>query len=74
MVVFDAWYLAEDVVRVLAQRRKDWTNPLKTDRLLETASVYLQDANGWTLKLPAPLRGRALGAVDPQPRPIVLSP
>ena len=54
VVVFDAWYLAEDVVQVLARRRKDWISLLKTNRLLETASVHLRDANGWTLKLPGP--------------------
>ena len=54
VVVFDAWYLAEDVVRVLARRRKDWISLLKTNRLLETASFQLRDANGWALKLPGP--------------------
>jgi hypothetical protein len=54
VVVFDAWYLAEDLVRVLARRRKDWLSLLKKNRLLETASFHLRDANGWTLKLPGP--------------------
>jgi hypothetical protein len=54
VVVFDAWYLAEDLVRVLARRRKDWISVLKTNRLLETASFQLRDANGWAMKLPAP--------------------
>jgi hypothetical protein len=54
MVVFDAWYLAEELVQVLARRRKDWISLLKTNRLLETASFHLRDANGWTLKLPGP--------------------
>jgi DDE superfamily endonuclease len=54
VVVFDAWYLAEDVVRALARRRKDWISLLKTNRLLETASFHLRDAHGWTLKLPGP--------------------
>jgi hypothetical protein len=54
VVVFDAWYLAEDVVRVLARRRKDWISLLKTNRLLETASFQLRDANGWPMKLPSP--------------------
>jgi DDE superfamily endonuclease len=54
VVVFDAWYLAEDVVRALARRRKDWISLLKKNRLLETASFLLRDANGWTLKLPGP--------------------
>ena len=54
VVVFDAWYLAEDVVQVLARRRKDWISLLTTNRLLETASCHLRDANGWTLPLPRP--------------------
>jgi len=54
VVVFDAWYLAEELVRVLARRRKDWISLLKKNRLLETASFHLRDANGWALKLPGP--------------------
>jgi hypothetical protein len=54
VVVFDAWYLAEELVQVLARRRKGWISLLKTNRLLETASFHLRDANGWTLKLPGP--------------------
>jgi DDE superfamily endonuclease len=54
VVVFDAWYLAEDVVRVLARRRKAWISLLKKNRLLETASLQLRDAHGWALKLPGP--------------------
>jgi hypothetical protein len=54
VVVFDAWYLAEDLVQVLARRRKDWSSLLKKNRLLETASVHLRDANGWPRQLPSP--------------------
>ena len=54
VVVFDAWSLAEDLVRVLARRRKDWISLLKKNRLLETASVPVRDANGWPLQLPGP--------------------
>jgi hypothetical protein len=54
VVVFDAWYLAEDRVRGLARRRKDWISLLKKNRLLETATFHLRDANGWVLKLPGP--------------------
>jgi hypothetical protein len=54
VVVFDAWYLAEDVVQVLARRRKDWISLLKTNRGVETASFHLRDANGWAMKLPGP--------------------
>ena len=54
VVVFDAWYLAADLVEVLARRRKDWISLLNKNRLLETASFHLRDANGWALKLPVP--------------------
>jgi len=54
VVVFDAWYLAEDLVQVLARRRKDWISLLTKNRLLETASFQLRDSNGWTMKLPGP--------------------
>jgi hypothetical protein len=54
VVVFDAWYLAEEVIRLLARRRKDWVSLLKKNRLLETASFQLRDVNGWAMKLPAP--------------------
>ena len=54
VVVFDAWYLAEDLIQVLARRRKDWISLLKKNRLLETASFHLRDANGWAIKLPGP--------------------
>jgi hypothetical protein len=54
VVVFDAWYLAEDFVRVLGRRRKDWISVLRINRLLETASFQLRDVNGWALKLPGP--------------------
>jgi len=54
VVVFAAWYLAEELVRAVARRRKDWISLLKKNRGLETASVQLRDAHGWTLKLPGP--------------------
>jgi len=54
VVVCDAWSLAEDVVRVLARRRQDGISRLKTNRLLETASLQVRDAHGWPLQLPSP--------------------
>ena len=54
VVVFDAWYLAEELVRGLERRRKDWISLLQKNRLLETARVHLRDANGWALKRPGP--------------------
>jgi hypothetical protein len=52
--VFDAGSLAEALVRVLARRRKAWISLLQKNRRLETASIHLQDANGWALQLPGP--------------------
>ncbi len=54
VVVVDAWYLAEDVVQVLARRRKAWISLLNKNRLLETASFHLRDPQGWTLQWPGP--------------------
>ena len=54
VVVFDAWSLAADLVRVWARRRKDWIGLLNKNRGLETASLHVRDANGWALKLPGP--------------------
>ena len=54
VVVFDAWSLAEDLLRVLARRRKDWISLLNTNRLLEPASFQLRDVNGWAMKRPGP--------------------
>jgi len=54
VVVFDAWYLAEDWVRVLARRRQDWSSLRNQNRLVATASVHGRDAHGWPLQLPGP--------------------
>jgi hypothetical protein len=54
VVVFDAGYVAEDLVRVLARRRPAWLSWRNKHRWLETASLHGRDANGWPLKLPGP--------------------
>ena len=54
VVVFDAWSLAENLVQVLARRRKGWISLLNKNRLLETATLHLRDAHGWALRLPGP--------------------
>jgi hypothetical protein len=54
VVVFDAWYLAEDVVRGLARRRQDRISLLKKNHRLETASVHVREANGWPLQRSRP--------------------
>jgi len=54
VVGFEAWSLAEDVVRVLARRRKAGSGLLHKNRRLETSSLQLRDAHGWPLKRPGP--------------------
>ena len=54
VVVCAAWYLAEDLVRVLVRRRKAWISLLKTNRWLETARVQRRDGNGGALQRPSP--------------------
>ncbi len=66
VVMFDAWYLAEDLIQVFARRRKDWISVLKTNRLLETASFHRRDADGLDAEAArSPPRGRRARAADP---------
>jgi hypothetical protein len=46
VVLFDGWYLAEDLVVALERRHKAWVSILKKNRNLETASFVLKDADG----------------------------
>jgi DDE superfamily endonuclease len=46
VVLVDSWYLAEDLVLVLAELEKDWVSMLKRNRNLETNSFVLKDAIG----------------------------
>jgi SRSO17 transposase len=46
VVLFDSWYLAEDFVKLLRRRKKDWISILKKNRNLETNSFVLKDAAG----------------------------
>src|SRR5919199_3485614 len=46
VVLFDSWYLAEELVSVLAELGKDWVSMLKRNRNLETNSFVLKDARG----------------------------
>jgi DDE superfamily endonuclease len=46
VVVFDGWYLAEELVKALERRRKAWVSILKKNRKLETNSFGLKDAAG----------------------------
>ena len=53
VLLFDSWYLAEELVAMARYRKKDWISLLKKNRNLETNSFILKDATG----LPIPLEG-----------------
>jgi len=54
VLLFDGWYLSEEVVRVAKRRKKDWVSILKRNRKLETNSFVLRDADGAPVALPRP--------------------
>jgi hypothetical protein len=45
-VLFDSWYLASELLAVLAQHDKKWISILKTNRNILTNSFELKDAEG----------------------------
>jgi SRSO17 transposase len=60
VLLFDGWYLSEELVRVAERRRKAWISILKKNRNLETASFVLKDAAGE----PVPLAGPHIAVSD----------
>ena len=48
VLLFDSWYLAEELVSMARYRKKDWISLLKKNRNLETNSFVLKDAAGKT--------------------------
>jgi SRSO17 transposase len=54
VVVFDSWYLAEDLVTVLTRRRKAWGSSVKKNRNIETNSFALKDAAGQPIRFAGP--------------------
>jgi hypothetical protein len=54
VLLFDSWYLAEELVAMARYRKKDWISLLKKNRNLETNSFILKDATGHTLPLEGP--------------------
>jgi hypothetical protein len=46
ILLFDGWYLSEQLVEEAARRRKKWISILKKNRNLETNSFQLKDADG----------------------------
>src|SRR5256712_10909913 len=54
VLLFDSWYLAEELVSMARYRKKDWISLLKKNRNLETHSFTLKDAAGDPLGLEGP--------------------
>lgn len=54
VLLFDGWYLSEDLVKAAARRKQDWVSILKRNRKLETNSFELRDASGTPIDLPGP--------------------
>ena len=54
VLLFDSWYLAEELVSMARYRKKDWISLLKKNRNLETHSFTLKDAAGNPLCLERP--------------------
>jgi DDE superfamily endonuclease len=54
VVVFDSWYLAEELVTVLERRRKAWVSIVKKNRNIETNSFELRDAAGQPIRFAGP--------------------
>ena len=50
LVLFDAWYLAPELIAVIEQRQKGWISILKHNRKLLTASLGINDAQGHRLE------------------------
>ena len=53
-VLFDSWYLTDDLLATLTRRRKDWISMLKKNRNLETNSFVLKDVAGNPIALTGP--------------------
>jgi DDE superfamily endonuclease len=54
VLVFDSWYLAEELVSMARYRHKDWISLLKKNRNLETNSFVLKDTTGKPIRLAGP--------------------
>jgi SRSO17 transposase len=54
VVLFDAWFLAPEIVALVTAAHKDWISLLKPNRNLETNSFVLRDADGAPIRLTGP--------------------
>ena len=60
VLLFDSWYLADELVSMARYHKKDWVSLLKKNRHLETHSFILKDAAG----KPIPLAGPHMAVED----------
>jgi SRSO17 transposase len=54
VLLFDSWYLGEELVSMARYRKKDWISLLKKNRNVETQSFVLKDAAGKPLQMEGP--------------------
>ena len=54
VLLFDGWYLSEELVKAAKRRKKDWVSILKKNRNLETNSFVLRDTDGKPLRFDGP--------------------
>ena len=54
LLLFDGWYLTEELVAAARRHQKDWISLLKKNRNLESYSLALKDAQGQPVALPGP--------------------
>src|SRR5919197_5120385 len=54
VLLFDSWYLADELVSLARYHKKDWISLLKKNRKLETHSFVLKDAAGQPISLAGP--------------------
>jgi DDE superfamily endonuclease len=54
VLLFDSWYLAEELVSMARYYHKDWISLLKKNRNLETNSFVLKDTTGKPMRLEGP--------------------
>jgi SRSO17 transposase len=54
VLVFDSWYLADELVSMARYCHKDWLSLLKKNRNLETNSFVLKDTTGKPVRLEGP--------------------
>jgi SRSO17 transposase len=54
VLLFDSWYLADELVSMARYRHKDWISLLKKNRNLESNSFVLKDVVGQPIRLEGP--------------------